>query len=121
MPWQYSQRTRVLTHDGRHIGVGYSGKKGIWLNNPAQERVRDKGPIPRGQYRISAAYAHAQKGPVVMTLTPVGHNAHGRTSFMIHGDSRENPGDGSEGCIVLGPTFRSLIAASGDTVLSVVE
>ena len=56
-----------------------------------------------------------------MSLTPVGHLAHGRTAFLIHGDSIKHPGDASEGCIILGPHIRTRIAASGDTVLNVIE
>ena len=121
MPWQYSQKTTELTHNGESIGSGYSGKKGIWRNNPAMEMVKNKGPIPRGQYRIGAARRHPAKGPVTMSLTPVGHRAHGRTAFLIHGDSVKHPGDASEGCIILGPHLRMRIAGSGDTVLNVVE
>lgn len=56
-----------------------------------------------------------------MVLSPDGHNAHGRTAFLIHGDSRTNPGNASEGCIVLPPAVRIRIAQSGDTTLEVVE
>lgn len=119
MPWKYSQKTGVLSHNGRDVGNGYSGKKGLWRNNPATETIKNKGPIPRGQYRIGAAGKHPAKGPITMGLTPVGHGAHGRTAFLIHGDSIKNPGDASEGCIVLGPHLRQRIAMSGDAVLVV--
>ena len=56
-----------------------------------------------------------------MSLTPVGHLAHGRSAFLIHGDSTKHPGDASEGCIIFGPHIRQRIATSGDTVLNVVE
>jgi hypothetical protein len=56
-----------------------------------------------------------------MTLTPVGHNAHGRTHFLIHGDSITDPGNASQGCIVLRKKLREAIAVSGDTVIEVVE
>ena len=121
MPWEYSQKTGVLSHNGQNAGRGYSGKMGIWRNNPAMETVKNKGPIPRGQYRIGAAIKHAAKGPITMSLSPIGHVAHGRTAFLIHGDSTKNPGDASEGCIVLGPHIRQRVAASGDAVLNVVE
>ena len=85
------------------------------------EYLEDQGPIPRGQYTIGGAVDREDKGPVTMSLTPVGHNAHGRTSFLIHGRSRERPDDSSTGCIVLDRFERQSIAASGDTVLVVVE
>ena len=121
MPWQYSQRTRRLTRNGEQVGNrGYSGAR-PWQNDPRAEHLRDQGPIPRGQYTIGGAVDREDKGPVTMSLTPVGHNARGRTSFLIHGDSIENSGEASTGCIVLGRFERQRIAASGDTVLMVVE
>ena len=120
MPWQYKQSTGELTHNGVMVGTGYSGKS-IWQNKPAAETFRDQGPIPRGPYRIGVTQAHPTKGSVTMGLTPLGHLAHGRTAFLIHGDSIDSPGNGSEGCIVLGKVFRNRIADSGDTVLVVVE
>jgi Protein of unknown function (DUF2778) len=120
MPWRYSQTTGQLTLNGHPVAVGYSGK-GPGRNNPQLEQARNVGPIPRGHYRIGPAHAHAAKGPVTMNLTPVGHLAHHRTAFLIHGDSRSHPGDASEGCIILTPAIRRRIAASGDYVLEVVE
>jgi hypothetical protein len=49
-----------------------------------------------------------------MNLSPIGHNAHGRTAFRIHGDSRLRPGTASEGCIVLPLAIRQKIADSND-------
>lgn len=121
MPWQYSQKTGKLTLNGESVGSGYSGRKGASRNNPAMEMIKNKGPIPRGQYRIGAARKHPAKGPITMSLTPVGHLAHGRSAFLIHGDSTKHPGDASEGCIILGPHIRQRIATSSDTVLHVVE
>lgn len=120
MPWQYSQSTGHLTRNGETVGTGYSGR-GAGRNNPALEHARNIGPIPRGRYRIGPAYAHPDKGPVTLNLSPEGHLAHGRTSFLIHGDSRNNPGDASEGCIILRPDIRRRIATSGDSVLEVIE
>ena len=54
-----------------------------------------------------------------MNLDPVGHNAHGRTHFRIHGNNASN--DASEGCIVLPPAVRRLIAGSADNRLEVVR
>jgi hypothetical protein len=57
----------------------------------------------------------------VFDLTPEGHSALGRTEFLIHGDSKKNPGSASEGCIVLSPEIRGRIAESGVTKLLVVK
>jgi hypothetical protein len=56
-----------------------------------------------------------------MALTPVGHTAHGRTRFLIHGDSIRHPGNASEGCIVLDRAARQAIATSGDNDIEVVQ
>lgn len=52
-----------------------------------------------------------------MNLTPLGHNALGRTGFMIHGNNIQD--NASQGCVILGPTIRQQIAASNDHVLTV--
>lgn len=119
MPWQYSQRTGRLTHDGEFVGKGYSGK-GLYKDNPTYEHLRNLGPIPRGRWRIGSSHSHPTKGSTTMALTPVGHTAFGRSHFLIHGDSMAHPGQASEGCIVLGPAFRRRIATSGDNELVVV-
>nr|WP_123336389.1 DUF2778 domain-containing protein [Erwinia sp. JUb26] len=46
-------------------------------------------------------------------------NMHGRNLFRIHGDSREHPGEASEGCIILGPDARREIINSIDKTLIV--
>jgi hypothetical protein len=120
VPWQYSQRTGQLTWNNQTVATGYSGQ-GIGLNNPETQQMRNVGPIPRGQYRIGAAHAHPTKGPVTMRLDPVGHNALGRSHFLIHGDSRQHPGTASEGCIVLNAEARRRISTSNDVMLNVVE
>src|SRR5450755_2460166 len=98
MPWYYSQTTGRLNRDGNPLSgkKGYSGS-GAGKDNPQMEGVPEVGPIPAGTYRIGMAYDDTKrkngKGPVVMRLTPQNHNAHGRTNFLIHGDSIEHPGD----------------------------
>lgn len=121
MPWQYSQRAHLLTHNGEVVSNGAYSGKGAAKNNPAMEMVRNQGPIPRGQYKIGVARKHPAKGPITMSLAPVGHQAYGRTAFLIHGDSISNPGNASEGCVILEYAIRARIAASGDTVFNVVE
>jgi Protein of unknown function (DUF2778) len=118
--WQYRQSNGDSSRDGHSIGAGYSGR-GAGKFNPAMEGERNVGPIPRGMYRIGGQFDHPTKGSVTMGLTPVGHAALGRTEFLIHGDSREHPGEASEGCIVLGRVLRQVVADSGDIELEVVR
>lgn len=121
MPWTYSQSTGQLRHNGTVVGTGYSGAgqtAAAGRNNPAMQGTPNQGPIPAGQWNVGNAYQHPTKGPTSMNLTPVGHNALGRSAFMIHGNNVQN--NASQGCIILGPNQRQLIAASGDHILSVV-
>lgn len=117
MTWEYHQRTGTLLRDGRFEGTGYSGK-GAGRNNPDAESIAQTGPIPRGRWKIGSAYAHPHLGPCVMNLEPAeGADTHGRSLFRIHGDNARHAA--SEGCIILGPAIRRLIAHSGDTDLLV--
>lgn len=120
--WTYHQRSGQLFHNGRLIGRGYSGDgpgPSDGCNNPSMEAVRNRGPIPRGRWRIGPPHRSRRVGPHAMALGPVGHDAHGRTAFMIHGDDRDN--DASRGCIILSRILRQQISASGDPVLEVLE
>jgi hypothetical protein len=90
----YHQSTGVLTLAGKQIGSGYSGK-GEAKNKPDKEREKNIGPIPRGAYKVGSP--KEWKGMAfVFDLTPDGHDAHGRTAFLIHGDSKKNPGNASD-------------------------
>jgi hypothetical protein len=120
MPWTYSQSTGQLKRNGAVVGTGYSGSglgPSTGRNNPSMEAIADHGPIPAGQYQIGFAYSHPQKGPTTMNLTPIGHDARGRTLFRIHGNNAQN--DASQGCVILGPSLRQQIATSGDFILIV--
>jgi hypothetical protein len=120
MSWTYNQTTGQLRHNGAIVGTGYSGAgttAATGRNNPAMEAIANQGPIPQGNWTIGAAFNDATRGPTSMTLNPLGHNAHGRTGFMIHGNNVTN--NASTGCIILGPAIRQQIASSGDNVLVV--
>jgi len=120
VPWTYSQATGQLHHNGVLAGTGYSGaglNTNSGRNNPAMQHVPNQGPIPSGEYQIGSSFNHAQKGPTSMNLSPIGHNALGRSAFMIHGNNVQN--SASHGCIILGPAIRQQIANSGDNVLVV--
>ena len=97
--WQYSQKSGTISRvtPPPFEGHGYSGY-GQGRNNGAMEAVADIGPIPCGLYEIGPSYQHIHLGPIVMNLTPVAHDAHGRTLFRIHGDNAT--GDASHGCII---------------------
>ena len=121
--WTYSQSTGKITKDGTVIfGLGYSGK-GQCKNDPNMQQLKGLGPIPRGRYTISSFLAATSThGPDVLVLVPDAANQmFGRSGFLIHGDSKEHPGDASEGCIILSSQIRLFIWASRDHILEVVE
>jgi hypothetical protein len=120
MTWRYQQSTGDLYRDAAFVGTGYSGAGHTLAegrNNPAMEAVVGKGPIPKGMWKIGPAHDSPHTGPLTMNLDPVGHDAHGRSLFRIHGDNRDD--DASHGCIILARGMRGTIEMSGDTDLEV--
>jgi len=118
----YKISTGELTAANGVVSHGYSGAAGIGKNNPAEEGVKNVGPIPEGTYTIQGPpFDTAEHGPFVMRLIPdESNNMHGRGSFLIHGDSLKKPGTASEGCLIFAFTIRQSIWLSGDRRLQVV-
>jgi len=115
----YRQSTGELFDDMKTFATGYSGHL-EGKNNPFKEKVRNVGPIPAGLWKIGEVYNSQRVGPFCIRLSPVEHDAHGRTAFLIHGDSRKNPGEASRGCIIMPRYIRKMIIEKGYTHLSVV-
>lgn len=118
MSWVYHQSTGKLEFNGQLIATGYSGAIG-YKNNAQMEDIQSKGPIPKGKYSISIPRHSSTTGPYVLPLSPIGHNARGRTSFQIHGDSRRKPGGASSGCIILPRLIRERIWNSSSKFIEV--
>ena len=119
MTWKYEQETGQLSQNGADVAIGYSGA-GNGKNNPAMQDVQKIGPIPRGTYTIGEPHDTPTHGPYVLRLTPDPENEmHGRSGFLIHGDSKEHPGQASEGCIIMPRNIREQVWDSGDTALEV--
>ena len=119
--WLYHQPTGILTApDGSVAGAGYAGY-GDGVNNPADEAIPDVGPIPHGRYSIGPAFTHPVCGPVAMRLEPLpGTDTHGRSGFLMHGDSSAMNHTASHGCIIMARDIRLRVAASAVRVLVVV-
>jgi len=116
--WRYQQSTGDLYHLGSYEGKGYSGH-GEGVNNHALEADQGIGPIPCGMWRIGHSRTSHNTGPITMDLTPVGHDANGRSLFRIHGDNSAMNETASRGCIILGRSIRQVIAMSNDHDLQV--
>lgn len=115
----YDQKTGKITLHSAAAGTGYSGHD-AGLNNPGLEAVSNVGPIPRGEWHIDRwDEKHGDKGPIVAVLSPVGHDAHGRSAFLIHGDNALNNHSASHGCIIANRPIREALRASGETKLMV--
>lgn len=117
MSWVYDVRKRSFTWNGKYqFSARYAGAEG-YKDNPDFECLKDKGPLPRGKYRIGRPIAlHPKAGRYVLRLTPLaGNSMCGWDGFLIHGGNGK--GTASNGCIVLEPAFRAFIADSGDTEL----
>jgi hypothetical protein len=116
----FSQSTGAVTLRGTLLCHGYSGH-GEGKNNPALEAWIKIGPIPAGLYRIARWIDHhPTKGNDVAVLAPVGHNARGRSGFLIHGDSKDHPGEASEGCPTINNPYRHQLRESGAEFMEVV-
>lgn len=102
------------------IANGYSGHD-VGKNNPNLEGTVATGPIPSGNWKITAVKNSPNTGPYTLVLEPDGHNALGRSAFRIHGDSAKAPGTASHGCIILPRTIREQIWESGERSLLVVH
>jgi hypothetical protein len=119
--WQWVQSKGELLHNGEFISKGYSGY-GLGKNNPELQSSQGIGPIPCGIWQITGVYNSAQTGPFTIALQPTQvTNTFGRSAFRIHGDSINNPGRASHGCIILPRPIRELIWNSNDKTLSVTE
>lgn len=111
----YVQRTGALRFPPSHQVPGAYSGHGAGLNNPAMEATACVGPIPAGWWRIVRWDAvHGDKGKVVAVLAPVGHDAHGRSAFLVHGDNAAANHTASDGCIIApGESNRAAMQATG--------
>lgn len=120
MAWIYNVNNKSFMKDGKFkFKAKYAGAPG-YKNDIQFECIKNKGPLPRGKYRIGRPITlHPKAGTFVLRLTPYAdNNMCGREGFLIHGDNAD--GTASNGCIVLARQFRENIAKSGDNELVVI-
>ncbi|MFG6075164.1 tlde1 domain-containing protein [Erwinia sp. OPT-41] len=121
MAWNYNVMLRTFKHNGIYnFSARYAGAPG-YKDNPEYECLRDKGPLPRGKYRIvGIPFTHKKAGVFTLRLEPDrGNSMCNREGFLIHGDSKKAPGTASNGCIILAPWYRQQIWDSMDKELIV--
>lgn len=120
MAWEYNVREHRFYHDGTPaFFANYAGASG-YKDDPAQECVKDNGPLPRGRYTIGEPHNYPHTGKYSLSLIPDSANSMcGRDAFKIHGMSSKRPLDSSNGCIIAPLSIRKQIWASGDTELIV--
>jgi len=117
--WIYRQSSGMLLLNDTVVSRGYSGH-GEGKNDPSDQALHNIGPIPVGHYAVGSPFTDPHKGTLVMRLTPHSENEmFGRSGFLIHGDSSLEPGEASEGCVILAHDIRALIASSTDRTLEV--
>ncbi|MBS0969067.1 DUF2778 domain-containing protein [Chimaeribacter arupi] len=119
MTWVYNVRKRSFEQNGVYkFSADYAGAPG-YKNEPDFECVVNKGPLPRGKYKIvGKPFRHHHAGPYTLRLQPYStNNMCGRNGFLIHGGNSK--GTASNGCIILHPTFRRVLYESGDKELIV--
>ncbi|WP_374413001.1 tlde1 domain-containing protein [Novosphingobium colocasiae] len=95
----------------RLIAVCYAGAPGF-VNDPATDHLRGKGPLPKGRYVIRET-PHSRFHKPAFYLAPVPDAAagdagfdplywlHGRSDFWVHGDNALLNRTASHGCIVM--------------------
>lgn len=119
--WQFAQSSGDLTTaDGTVYKGGWAGHS-VGRDNPADENIKDIGPIPEGLYTIGDPYENPHTGPYTMDLTPDPSNEmFGRSLFRIHGAAYKHPELSSDGCIIEPRDVREKIHNSGDNQIRVV-
>ena len=108
---------RIFDEGMTFISSGYAGgnlgKDPDGKNNPADEDLKDIGPLPEGLYTRGVLVPHSQLGIDAIPLIPDPTNdMKGRGGFYMHGDTIP-PGNASEGCIVQSHATRMAWYASG--------
>ena len=127
MPWTFEISTgKMFDPLGAFSGQGYSGgnegKNPEGVDNPADEGLKDIGPLPEGLYTFGTPVQHSQLGVFAIPLIPDSSNdMKGRGGFYIHVDLAGQFHAASEGCIIMPRPTREALWASIDHQLKVVS
>jgi hypothetical protein len=121
--WKFQITTgNMYDPAGALISTGYAGgnqgKNPEGKDNPADESVRNIGPIPEGIYTFGPLRLQYPKlGAYCFPLIPdPGNQMYGRSGFFCHGDTTP-PGNASDGCIIQPHSTRQAMYISTDQTL----
>ena len=126
MSWTFEISTgKLYDSKGNCVATGYAGgglgKDPQAKDNPDDEALKGIGPLPEGLYTLAKPVPKSQLGPFAIPLLPDPANQmYGRSGFYCHGDSIENPGCASEGCVIMPRAIREAMWKSNDHELQVV-
>ncbi|HZR66976.1 MAG TPA: tlde1 domain-containing protein [Terriglobales bacterium] len=126
MSWTFEISTgKLYDASGKCVATGYAGgglgKEPEAKDNPAAEPLKGIGPLPEGRYTLATPVPSSQLGQFAIPLVPDAANQmYGRSGFYCHGDSIENPGCASEGCVIMPRAIREAMWNSPDHDLQVV-
>lgn len=124
--WTFEITTgKFYDPSGNYVSTGYSGgdcgQRPDGVDNPADEGLRNVGPLPEGLYTFGEPVEHSQLGAFAIPLIPDASNdMKGRGGFYLHGDLAGRYESASEGCIIQPRTTREAAWSSPDHQLKVV-
>lgn len=111
-------KTTLWAADGAIMTTQCDSGEGGAQNDPRLCDMIDIGAIPRGTWHMFDAVDSDSLGKVTIPLTPLDHDAHGRTNFTIHAVKRKKadaPG------IEMPLDVRIALNESEDSTLRVIE
>lgn len=126
MPWTFAIIPgKIFDPSGAFVSPAYAGgnvgKNPDGVNNPADEGLKNIGPLPEGLYTCGEPVEHSQLGAFAIPLHPDPSNdMQGRGGFYLHGDTAALNHSASEGCIIAPRPTRNAVWASPDHQIQVV-
>lgn len=127
MAWTFEQSTgKLYDPQGNRVASGYAGgncgKNPEGKNNADMQDQPKIGPLPEGLYTHGEVVLQSHLGPFAIPLIPDPSNEmFNRSGFFMHGDSVENPGSASEGCVIMPRAVREAYYNSDDNQIQVVK
>jgi len=100
MGMQYVQATGEFYISGKYIETGYAGAPD-YINDPEAQCLVNRGPLPRGRYKMTSIGRHKKLTHVIRLTPQPGTDMCGRDGMLIHGGKYDGSLTASKGCIIL--------------------